>query len=274
MNAREAAAEVAPRLLAAGISDVGFEAEYLVRIAGGFSRAEYFLGRPLCGEDRERLGELVDRRLKREPAAYIHGEREFYGLTFEVSPDVLVPRPETELLVDLVLKSCEGISNPVVVDVGTGSGAVAISIATHLPGAATVVATDVSAGALAVAERNARRHGAPVSFVRGDLAGAIARADIIVANLPYIPSAGICRLEPEVRDWEPRLALDGGADGLDLIRRLISDCATRIRPKLLTMEVGLGQAAFVGELCRAQRASVETVFDLPGIERVVCARWA
>lgn len=273
MNAREAAAELAPRLAAAGVADSSFEAEYLVRMATGISRVEYFRGHELRAEQRARLGTLTRRRLEREPAAYIHGEREFHGLMFEVTPAVLLPRPETELLVELAMKECEHLRQPLIVDVGTGSGAIAVAVAHHLP-AGTAVGTDVSAGALAVARRNADRHAPRVRFVRGDLLEAFARADVVLANLPYIPTADIAGLEPEVRDWEPRLALDGGEDGLGLVRRLVDDCANRIRPRLLALEVGLGQATRVAEQCRARGAKTEVLNDLAGIERVVCARWA
>lgn len=272
MNAREAAAELAPRLATAGVADAGFEAEYLVRIAAGISRTEYFRGHQMCGDARARLEAVAARRLGREPAAYIHGEREFHGLMFEVSPDVLLPRPETEMLVEIALKECALLSAPVVVDVGTGSGAIAVAVGRHLT-RARMIGVDVSMPALAVARRNAERHAAAVRFVRGDLLAALRRADVVLANLPYIPSAEIAGLEPEVRDWEPRLALDGGADGRELIRRLIDDCAARIRPRLLALEVGVGQAEAVAEHCQCRGAQTEVLLDLAGIERVVCARW-
>ena len=275
MNAREAAAQIAPRLAAAGVADPGFEAEYLVRVAANISRTGYFRGHEMCDKAQARLEAVVGRRLKREPAAYIHGEREFYGLAFEVSPDVLLPRPETELLVELGLRECHRLSQPLILDVGTGSGAVAVAIAHGTgAGAVRVAGTDLSAKALAVAVRNALRLGVEVQFVRGDLLAPIGHADIVLANLPYIPSAVIAVLEPEVRDWEPRLALDGGEDGLDLVRRLVDDCAARIHPKLLAMEVGRGQAATVADYCTRHGARTEIVPDLAGIARVVCARWA
>ncbi|MEP7215919.1 MAG: peptide chain release factor N(5)-glutamine methyltransferase [Anaerolineaceae bacterium] len=273
MNAREAAAEVAPRLARAGVADAGFEAEYLVRVAANISRTDYFRGHELCNSASSRLEDVVVRRIRREPSAYIAGEREFYGLAFEVTPDVLVPRPESDLLVQLGLRESNRTSRPVIVDVGTGSGAIAVAIAAEVD-AGIVVGVDRSARALAVARRNARRHGARVCFVHGDLLAPLGRVDIVLANLPYIPTAEIAGLEPEVRDWEPRFALDGGADGLTLIRRLIDECAARIRPKLLALEVGLGQAAAVADHCGRNGARAETVRDLAGIERVVCARWA
>ncbi|MEP6870481.1 MAG: peptide chain release factor N(5)-glutamine methyltransferase [Anaerolineaceae bacterium] len=273
MNAREAATELVPRLALAGIPDAGFEAEFLVRIAAKISRNDYFGGHKLSSIASVRLEDAVIRRVRREPSAYIAGEREFYGLAFEVTPDVLLPRPETELLVELGLRECQRVTGGVIVDVGTGSGAIAVALAETIE-TEIVVGIDVSEPALTVAQRNARRHAARVRFIRGDLLTPLGRADIVLANLPYIPTSGIASLQPEVRDWEPRLALDGGETGLHLIRRLIDDCTARIRPKLLAMEVGLGQAAAVAEYCGQNGAFTETVRDLAGIERVVCARWA
>ncbi|MBI5947187.1 MAG: peptide chain release factor N(5)-glutamine methyltransferase [Chloroflexi bacterium] len=273
MNPREAAQEAALKLAAAGVPEARFEAEVLVRHVSSLSRAQFFAAR---GE-MERPAELdaaVARRAAREPGAYITGTREFYGLPFHVGPGVLVPRPETELLVDLGIEAARNIQEPVIVDVGTGSGCIAVALAATLgrPGA-TVVATDLSAAALAIARRNRDMIGAPVHFVRASLAGAMARADVILANLPYIPSGEIDALEPEVSRWEPRVALDGGADGLGLIRRLIADCSTRLRPRLLALEVGFGQADAVAALAREAGATVDLARDLAGIDRVVCARW-
>lgn len=200
------------------------------------------------------------------------GTREFFGLAFEVTPAVLIPGPETELLVEIGLSELRSSPSSVVIDVGTGSGCIAVSIAANAP-QATVVATDVSTAALAVARRNALRHAAPVTFVCSDLASAIGRADIILANLPYIPSSVVETLEPEVRDWEPRSALDGGSDGLAFIAPLIADCGARLRPSLLALEVHHDQAAQVAALALAHGASVQVTKDYAGIARVVCARW-
>lgn len=273
MNPREAAQEAAVKLAAAGVPDARFEAEVLVRHVTGLSRAQFFASRGELGASGD-LDAAVGRRAAREPGAYITGVREFYGLPFQVGPGVLVPRPETELLVDLGIEAARDLAEPVVVDVGTGSGCIAIAVAAGVdrPGA-TVVATDVSADALTIARKNRDAIGAPVHLVRGSLAEAIARADIVLANLPYIPSGEIDALEPEVSRWEPRVALDGGSDGVGLIRRLIGDCAARLRPRLLALEVGFGQAAAVAALAREAGASVDVVKDLGGIDRVVCARW-
>jgi release factor glutamine methyltransferase len=277
MRARDAAREAAPRLARAGIEDADIEAELLAREAGGLSRARYLAGGELREQEIIRFHELVARRLQREPAAYILGMREFYGLEFEVTPDALVPRPETELLVELALApgpspDFAGVGGTVIVDVGTGTGCVAIAVALQRPDV-RVVATDVSRAALAVARRNRERNGARVEFVLGDLATAVGRADIVLANLPYIPSDEVQALEPEVRDFEPLVALDGGPDGMTFIRRLVDDCASRLRPSLLGLEVAYGQAREVEAYVRSKGMVTEVVKDLAGIERVVCGRW-
>ncbi|GIW12659.1 MAG: release factor glutamine methyltransferase [Tepidiforma sp.] len=273
MNAREIAGAAARRLEAAGLSDARFEAEVLVREAAGISRAAYFAGACLEGASRGRLEQWLARREAREPLAYITGWREFYGRRFAVGPGVLVPRPETELLVEAAVSRIAPGAPAVVLEVGTGSGAVAVSVAAERP-SATVMATEVSREALQFAQLNAAAHAPGVVLVRGSLADAVRRADIVLANLPYIPSGEIDALEPEVSRWEPRVALDGGHDGLDLIRALIRDCAERLRPHLLALEVGFGQAEAVASLGKVAGASVSVTRDLAGIDRVVCLEWA
>lgn len=272
MNLQESARRAAVRLAEGGVPDPAFEAEVLARTAAGATRSQYYAGIEADAAADARLQRLIERRLRREPSAYIIGTREFFGLDFEVTQAVLIPRPETELLVDIGLAEVHRRPSNVVLDVGTGSGCIAVSLAANAP-PATVIATDVSPAALAVARRNAARHGAGVTFIRGHLAGAIARADVILANLPYIPSPVVETLEPEVGDWEPRCALDGGPDGLALIGPLISDCAGRLRPALLALEVQDGQAAQVAALATARGATVWVAKDYAGIDRVVCARW-
>ncbi|OAI39189.1 hypothetical protein AYO38_01600 [bacterium SCGC AG-212-C10] len=274
MNAREAARGIASRLAAAGVPEAQFEAELLTREATGLSRAQFFAGHGIDLDGEQRLESLTTRREAREPAAYISGEREFYGLHFEVGPKVLVPRPETELLVDLALRECA--LDDVIVDVGTGTGCIATALAWTLAGdarGATVLATEISGAAVIIAKQNALRNGARVEFIRTDLAAAVGRADIVLANLPYIPTDEIDALEPEVSEWEPRVALDGGADGFALIRRLVADCAERLRPRLLALEVGFGQAGAAAEIAQAAGAEVSLIKDLAGIDRVVCCRW-
>ena len=272
MNARQAAAEAAGRLAAAGIPDAQFEAELLARESGGVSRAQFFAGAELSIEDLARLARAVERRESREPAPYITGHREFYGREFAVGPGVLVPRPETELLVELALAELDDDPGAVVLEVGTGSGAVAVSVAAERPNA-RVLATEVSPAAMAFAAANAAAHSQHVGLLLGDLATPVKRADVVLANLPYIPTWEIDALEPEVSKWEPRVALDGGKDGFFLIRKLIDDCAKRLAPRLLALEVAFGQAADVHEIIAAHGRKSWFVKDLSGIDRIVCSRW-
>lgn len=273
MNARQAATEASGRLAAAGVEDARFEAELMAREAAGISRAAFFAGSALSAEDALRFEEWVERRTKREPAAYITGHREFYGRSFGVGPGVLIPRPETELLVELGLEELDREPLAVVAEAGTGSGAVAVSIAAERPGAC-VLTTEISAEALRFAAANAARHAPWLRIIRGDLLSAVSRADVVLANLPYIPAWEIEALEPEVSRWEPRIALDGGVDGYDLIRRLVLDCAQRVRPRLLALEVGFGQAGDVEAILASHGVAPWRVKDLSGIDRIVCARWA
>jgi release factor glutamine methyltransferase len=271
MNSREAAAMVAAALECAGVPASRLEAEYLVRHAAGLDRVGYFLAPELDSIQAARIAAAVERRIAREPLPYIVREREFWGRPFVVTPDALVPRPETELLVEFALR--EARAGEVLADVGTGTGCVAISLALERPDL-RVLGTDRSVAALAVAAANALRHRASIHLAAGDLATAVGHAAVVVANLPYIPTAEILALEPEIRDWEPLIALDGGEDGLTLIRRLADDCAARLRPRALAVEVAYGQAPDVAAFVRQHGAAVEVIKDLAGIDRVVVARWA
>ncbi len=274
MSARDTGRKIGRRLTAAGIPDAEFEAELLVRHASGLSRTEYFSGAEIPVDRRVALCPIVKRRVRREPFAYIQGTREFMGMEFVVTPAVLIPRPETELLVETAVRRAP--AHALVAEIGTGSGCIAISVARLRPDLA-VVASDISETALAVARENATRLDAPVTFVRGDLASHLQPAPghplVILANLPYIPSREIESLEPEVRNAEPRQALDGGDDGLDLVRRLVNDCAERLQPALLLLEVADGQADEVAQLLRESRAAAEILPDLAGIGRVVVGEW-
>jgi release factor glutamine methyltransferase len=295
VNARTLGRGIARELAEAGITDPEFEAELLVRATAGLSRAEYFADKPVADGPTAAVELAAGRRIRREPASYITGTREFYGIEIAVGPGVLVPRPETEMLVDAALAELgphspapspdgagEGESSgarrrgaPIFVDVGTGSGCVAVALAIQPAAAgAMIVGIDVSNAALCFARRNRDAAGARVALVKGDLLEGISRADIVLANLPYIPAGEIDQLEPEVSRWEPRVALDGGEDGFVLIRRLIDDCADRVRPRLLALEVGFGQAATVATYAAERGAAVSVAKDLSGIERVVSARWA
>jgi release factor glutamine methyltransferase len=219
------------------------------------------------GAFRERVG----RRARREPLQHILGRTEFWSLPFLVTPAVLIPRSDTEILVEEALKRAGGPSS--ILDVGTGSGAIAIALAHELP-AATVVAMDVSAEALAVAAENARGNGVEgrVSFLQADM-GTLPGGpyDLIVANPPYISEAEVVELMPEVRDFEPHLAVIGGRDGLDCYRRLLPAAAACLKPGgWLLLEVGCGQASAVQDLLRENGFGERfAATDLAGIERVV-----
>jgi release factor glutamine methyltransferase len=221
---------------------------------------------------------LVARRATREPLAYIVGAREFWGLDFEVSPAVLIPRPSTELIVEAVLALFEDRSAPLhVADVCTGCGCVAIALA-HERRAASVVATDISRDALEVAERNAARHGVAdrVAFRHTDLLdGVDAVFDAIVANPPYVLDEARVALQPEVRDHEPALALFGGADGLTLVTRLVAAAPPRLRAGgFLIFEFGFGQDVEIEDLIGAapHLELVDVRRDLEGIARTAVAR--
>jgi len=248
------------------------EAELLLAGLLGLDRVGLYLNydRPLVAAELALYRERVGRRARREPLQYILGQAEFWSLPFSVTPAVLIPRAEA-------LKRTNGPCR--ILDVGTGSGAIAIALAHELP-QATVEALDLSAEALAVAAANARDNGveARVRFRQADLAALDGGPyDLIVSNPPYIPARDLDDLMPEVRDFEPRLALDGGADGLDCYRRLLPAAVGRLKPGgWLLVEVGAGQAAQVAELCTTlpELGEVFAARDLAGIDRVVgCRRY-
>ncbi len=221
---------------------------------------------------------LVARRATREPLAYIVGVREFWGLELEVTPQVLIPRPATELIVEVMLELFRDRAVPLAVaDICTGCGCVAVAIAHERP-AATVVATDISREALEVARRNAIRHGVDdrVVFRHGDLLEGIdRRLDAIVANPPYVVDRAGPALQPEVRDYEPAVALFGGTEGFDLVTRLVAEAPSRLRPGgHLVFEFGLGQDVEVEELLDGapDLTLVEMRRDLQGIARTAVAR--
>ncbi len=222
---------------------------------------------------------LLERRLAGEPMQYIFGEAEFYRLPFRVTPDVLIPRPETEHVVEKVLELAKSFAAPRIVDVGTGSGAIAVALAHELP-AAIVTATDLSAAALNVAQENAQRNGVAerVRFLEGDLLAPVAgeQFDMVVSNPPYVSVADRASLAVEVRDYEPQQALFAGADGLDVYERLIPLAFAALAPGgYLALEIGHGQEPPVGALLgEAGFESISFTPDLQGIPRVACARKA
>jgi len=275
---RRAAGELAEAGI--GADRAAFDAEVLARHVLGWDRAQYLAERRGEAPDgfSVRFGDLVGRRRLREPVAYITGTREFWGLELEVTPDVLIPRPESELIVEQALAACAGAPPRLVVDVGTGSGCLAIALAREWPGA-RVAATDLSHTALVVARRNAARHGvaARVRFVQTDLVEGLAlEADAIVSNPPYVASLAAPSLVPDVRDHEPSVALYGGTAGLDVIERLIEQAGRCLRPDgLLVWEFGYDHEDHVRALIARGGWRLERIGeDLQGIPRVAVVRRA
>jgi len=220
---------------------------------------------------------VIARRAAREPVAYILGEREFYWRAFMVSPAVLIPRPETELLIEAAIKASGAYRYPEIVDVGTGSGCIAVTVAAELPHA-TVVATDISATALDIAAANAARHGVAdrIQFRHGAFfAGLTGPVDIVLSNPPYVPNRDRATMAPEVEGHEPAQALFAGGDGLDCVRSLVALTPDMLRPGgSLIFEFGFGQAAHIKQLiaCRPELRLVEVLPDLQGIPRVAVVR--
>lgn len=263
-----------------GIDSPALDAEVLLSHATGLDRAGLYRlwERPLSKEEDVSFFSFVARRLSGEPVAYITGRKEFMGLDFIVNPHVLIPRPETEFLVETALKALP--PSPVVIDVGTGSGAIAVSLAFYAR-QALVCASDISQEALAVARLNAARHGVAerMFFYHGDLLEPLAgrlpggRADLIAANLPYIAREDLPGLPREVRLFEPSLALDGGAGGLELYRRLVPQAAGFLKEGgILLMEIGCGQGREMAELLDSRLWKTEVLKDLAGLDRLVAAR--
>jgi release factor glutamine methyltransferase len=230
---------------------------------------------PLTDAAAAELADRTARRAAGEPVAYLVGEREFFGRSFRVTPDVLIPRPETELLVELSLQKLAANPRPGLLELGTGSGCIAVTLACELA-QAQVVAADVAAAALAVAEANARRHGATIDFRLSDWFSALdGRFDLIVANPPYVADADPHLLQGDLR-FEPRRALAGGGDGLDAIRRIVAAAPRFLAPGgWLLIEHGCDQGPAVRQLLQAMGAqAIEGHRDLAGLERVSAGRSA
>jgi release factor glutamine methyltransferase len=267
----------AARFSERGLAAPRLDAELLVAHVLVLPRVQLYVqfDRPLTPPELADLRALIKRRQAGESVAYLIGKKEFWGLEFAVDARVLVPRPDTETLIEEARARLDGAQAPRIADVGTGSGALAVTLARLRPDA-TVFASDVSAAALDVARGNAERLGVTVTFVEGDLALPLrphAPLSLIVANLPYVASAELAALPPEVRA-EPMLALDGGADGLRLLSRLVEDAPGLLAPGgALALEIGAGQAeATAALLAGAGFVEVSTRLDLSGIARVVSGR--
>lgn len=325
-NIREAFAEASSFFIGCGVLEPQRNAQLLLEHVLGLSGTAYYMAlpEPFPAAAIAAWEDVVKRKAAGEPAQYIIGEQEFYGLLFEVTPAVLIPRPETELLVEAVLQQAERLwpgratqagslpdgelqpsntpepSGPpaahvlldaaasaatlasniarlavplVAADIGTGSGAIAVALAAQAP-SWRVHASDISPAALRVAERNATRHAAGVAFREGNLLEPFAgmALDILVSNPPYIPARDIAGLQPEVRDFEPRLALDGGMDGLNPYRIILEQITMlAVPPRLIAFELGMGQAEDIATLLRhtGYWNEIITVPDYAGIDRHV-----
>ena len=266
-----------------GVLNPRLDAEVLLAQALQASRPALYLRlhEPLAAGYVNTFRELLRRRAQREPLQYLTGVREFWSLEFKVDPRVLIPRPETEVVVETALRllSHSALRTPqsAILDVGTGSGCIAIALAKELS-QAEVWATDISPDALAVARENARHHGVAerIRFLQGDLFLPVAEKkdgfDLIIANPPYVVRSALAALQPEVRDWEPPVALDGGLDGLDFYRRLLHEGPTYVRAGgWLVMEIGHGQGEAVLRHAQERRdlSACCCSADYAGRERVI-----
>ena len=284
-NLRTVIQETHRNLESAEIPDARLEAEVMVMDVMRMPRQAIFAEQEsqVSPQQEEQLAAIVERRLTREPLAYILNYREFYGVNLLVNPDVLIPRPETETMVEHALfMALMGMESReiVIADVGTGTGAIAVNLAIHLP-AARIYASDAYDATLDVAAYNVRMHNVAdrVTLLKGDLLEPLPEpVDVIVANLPYLPTDRIPTLQPEIQ-WEPVAALDGGADGLDHIRRLLSQAATahggegaRLKPHgVILLEMDPEQFSEARSLASAAfpEAEITVEPDLAGMDRVL-----
>lgn len=277
---REAFLEASSFLDGVGVLEPQRNAQLLLEHVLGLTGTAYYvaLGDGFPEDRRSDFEDVINRKADGVPAQYIIGEQEFYGRSFEVTPAVLIPRPETELLVEAVLKYGNQLAPQTgerltAVDIGTGSGAIAVTLALEAKGL-RMLASDISPQALDVARRNASRLGADVEFRQGNLLEPFAglAPDMIVSNPPYIPASDIEELQPEVRDHEPRTALDGGPDGLYPYRVMMDQLPLLATPpRLIAFELGMGQAQDVADMLRAAGHwdEIVTIPDLAGIDRHV-----
>ncbi|MFH1825928.1 MAG: peptide chain release factor N(5)-glutamine methyltransferase [bacterium] len=249
------------------------EEEILLAHVLGVNRAALYArtDQTLTPEQEKLYQSYIDRYKKHEPIAYIVGFQPFYGLDFEVNSSVLIPRPETEKLVEVALD----LQPATAADIGTGSGCITVTLAKHLPGT-KVFGVDSSEAALKVAERNAAKHQVQdhCQFLLGNLLEPLKeKVDLIISNPPYIPTADIKTLEPNVKDWEPRQALDGGPDGLDYIRQIIQESPKHLKPGgCLVLEFGFGQDAEIKKIAGQKFQDIKIIKDNSDIERILLAR--
>ncbi|MEA4885035.1 MAG: peptide chain release factor N(5)-glutamine methyltransferase [Clostridia bacterium] len=271
---------------ARGVESPRLDAEVLLARILGMDRIRLYVeyDRPLALSELSRYREEIAKRASRVPVAYITGVKEFMSVEFQVDGRVLIPGPDTEILVEATRDEIAdaGMSAPRIADIGTGSGAIACALAKILPGA-RILATDISRDALEVAAQNVSRLGLEQQVVlgSGDLFQALAapeweRVDVIVSNPPYIPSGDIPGLQPEISKYEPRLALDGGPDGLELYRRIAAGAAAHLEPGgIVALEAGDGQAARIAELLAdSGLRDISLRQDYSGVDRVIIGRTA
>ncbi|MFC1987099.1 peptide chain release factor N(5)-glutamine methyltransferase [Chloroflexota bacterium] len=274
MTVKQALSQAREILVANNFEESFLESELLLRHALEISRVELYqeLNRELNLEQEKSFWSLIERRLNHEPAAYIMGRREFYGLDFYVNSSVLIPRPETELLVEKVLEIAQNRGMPTIAEVGTGCGAIAISLALSLP-QARIYATDISTAAIQVAQINCHKHKVlnRICLLSGDMLDPLPEpVDLIVANLPYVRESELPQIS--TRNYEPSLALNGGPDGLEKIRRLCTRISDNLRPGgVLLLEIGQGQTKAVTTFLFSllPLAEITVIPDLSGIDRVV-----
>jgi release factor glutamine methyltransferase len=282
MTIAEALKEASEHLRAASAPNDLLDAQTLLAEAIGKDRTYLIINFNQQAPEKflTKFRAMVNRRAAGEPLQYITGHQEFFGLDFEVTPDVLIPRPETELIVEETIRIVqqEGIASPVIVDVGAGSGCIAVALSREL-GDARVIASDISEPALRVARRNAARHGlgARIGFVASDLLDAFAEqdfADFILSNPPYVSEDETRSLQSEVRDWEPRLALTDSNDGLSLYRRLLKDAPSRLKSGgRLICEMGYTQSERISAMVDHQVWGAGRLLDdLQGIPRTIVLR--
>ncbi|MCK6629392.1 MAG: peptide chain release factor N(5)-glutamine methyltransferase [Anaerolineae bacterium] len=279
------------RLAAAGCDTPRLDAEVLLAHSLGRERTWLYLhfSDPLDENQANKIEALLRRREQREPVAYIVGHKEFFGLEFEVNPHVLIPRPETELLVETALEiydlrftiydfnTTSDSSQFTIADIGTGSGCIAVSLAKHLP-SVSIFALETSPAALSLARRNAEKHEVAdsITFLSGDLLARLTEpVDLIVSNPPYVSRSELAAAMPEVSRYEPHLALDGGEDGLDVIRLLLPQAREKLKPGgSLLVEIGSTQGPAVRQLAQFHfpGTAVEVRKDLAGLDRLLVVK--
>lgn len=268
MELKEVIREVKEKLKSVGITDIS-ETEWLIAEALKIKRSGVYLTKNISTEEKNTIDKYVELRMMHMPLDYITGESEFFGLKLFVNSNVLIPRPETELLVEEVLKvTTEGWN---ILDMCTGSGAIAIAIKKNCD--ANVTAVDISKEALKVAEKNAKNHLVEINFIQSDLFENVdGEFDIIVSNPPYIPTKDIEMLEKDVKDYEPNLALDGGVTGLDIYKRIVENLDKYLKTGgYLFLEIGINQSKDISQMF-GKNYTVEIIKDYNNIDRILKVR--